>query len=182
VVLLFHELGHAIHDMVSKTTYARFHGPTGTVVDFGEIPSQLLENWCWTPSQLKPLSRHYSSLSESHLKIWQDKTSKEKKQPATHMPDEMVDSLLKARGMVQALSYLNQLAIAIFDFTIHEPESREAMQQMSIAATYNRLKREIFPLEDLWALGGGDEWSHRYTDFSSFIVSDYHAGYYGYIL
>lgn len=52
VVTLFHELGHGIHDMVSKTLYARFHGSGGTVVDFGEATNQMLENWCWDPSQL----------------------------------------------------------------------------------------------------------------------------------
>merc|ERR1711939_383107 len=57
VTTLFHELGHGIHDLVSRTTYSRFHG-TNTVRDFVEAPSQMLENWCWTPSQLKALSRH----------------------------------------------------------------------------------------------------------------------------
>lgn len=60
VVTLFHELGHGIHDLVGRTTYSRFHG-TSVVRDFVEAPSQMLENWCWTPSQLKSLSNHYST-------------------------------------------------------------------------------------------------------------------------
>ncbi|KAL2255724.1 hypothetical protein VTK26DRAFT_2808 [Humicola hyalothermophila] len=67
VVLRFHELRHAIYDLASKTTYARFHGPAGTVIDFGEAPSQVLENWCFIPEQLKALSRHYSYLSPEYL-------------------------------------------------------------------------------------------------------------------
>ena len=69
VTTLFHELGHGIHDLVSRTTYSRFHG-TNTVRDFVEAPSQMLENWCWTPSQLKALSRHYSTLSSEYLEAW----------------------------------------------------------------------------------------------------------------
>jgi Zn-dependent oligopeptidase len=40
VVTLFHELGHGIHDLVSRTIYSRFHG-TSTVRDFVEAPSQM---------------------------------------------------------------------------------------------------------------------------------------------
>jgi len=60
--MLFHELGHGIHDLVSKTKYGRFHGSAGTVIDFGEAPRQVLEKWFLMPSELKRLSRHYSSL------------------------------------------------------------------------------------------------------------------------
>ncbi|KAL8872088.1 MAG: hypothetical protein Q9174_002227, partial [Haloplaca sp. 1 TL-2023] len=55
---LFHELGHGIHDLVARTTYARFHG-TMTVQDFCEAPSQMLENWCWDIGYLQELSSHY---------------------------------------------------------------------------------------------------------------------------
>ena len=48
VVTLFHELGHGIHDLAGRTKYSRFHG-TSVVRDFVEAPSQMLENWCWTP-------------------------------------------------------------------------------------------------------------------------------------
>ncbi|KAI7212854.1 hypothetical protein KC343_g8340 [Hortaea werneckii] len=45
VVILFHELGHGIHDLVAKTEFARFHGAS-TAEDFNEAPSQMLEHWC----------------------------------------------------------------------------------------------------------------------------------------
>ena len=77
VVTLFHELGHGIHDLVSKTIYSRFHG-TSTVRDFVEAPSQMLENWCWTPSQLKALSHHYSSLSPEYEAAWREQTKDDK--------------------------------------------------------------------------------------------------------
>jgi len=65
-------MGHGIHDLVSKTRYSCFHGTTGVAVDFGEIPSQVLEKWCWMPFQLKSLSLHYSCLGPGMLKVWEE--------------------------------------------------------------------------------------------------------------
>lgn len=66
LVLLCHELGHGIHDLVAKTTYARFHGAS-TAADFNEAPSQLLENWCWQPVTLALLVDNVSESSVSDL-------------------------------------------------------------------------------------------------------------------
>lgn len=187
MVTLFHELGHGIHDLVSKTTYARFHGPSGTAVDFGEAPSQMLENWCWIPSELKTLSCHYSSLSPEYLKAWQKKAASKVGEnspppPEVRIPDSMVDDLLRAKNVHQALGHLSQLAISIFDMTIHQPKSHEAIEKMNISQVYNRLRRECFPLDSHWDVGEGDEWGHGYTTYRNFIKGDYHAGYYGYFL
>ncbi|KJR84138.1 metallopeptidase MepB [Sporothrix schenckii 1099-18] len=61
VVTLFHELGHGIHDLAGRTEFSRFHG-TSTVRDFVEAPSQMLENWCWSPPQIRPLAATTSRL------------------------------------------------------------------------------------------------------------------------
>jgi len=185
VVTLFHELGHGIHDMVSKTLCARFHGSVGTVVDFGEAPSQMLENWCWIPSQLKALSRHYSTLSEDYKKAWQEKMTLQgdsTEVPDPQISDEMLGQLLKARGVNQALAHLNQLSIAIFDFTVHDPTSHNAMEEMDISKTFNHLKREIWPIETPWDIGEGDDWGHQHSEYRSLVVGDYSAGYYAYTL
>ena len=101
---LFHEMGHGIHDLVAKTKYARFHG-FETAVDFGEAPSQMLENWCWMPTVLKTLGRHYSPLSEEYLVSWREKTGNgaESIQPPEKMPDEIIQSLLRARRVNKAM-------------------------------------------------------------------------------
>lgn len=51
VIQMFHELGHAMHDLLSRTRYASLHGHQ-VPRDFVEVPSHMLENWCWVPDQL----------------------------------------------------------------------------------------------------------------------------------
>ncbi|KAF9877612.1 putative peptidase family M3 [Colletotrichum karsti] len=179
VVTLFHELGHAIHDLVSKTKYACFHG-TETVLDFGEAPSQMLENWCWTPSQLKTLGKHYSSLSPEYLKLWQSKSTESQKPPCEELPDDMIESLVRSKYVNSALFHLNQLCICKFDMAVHSPESHTVIENMNVSATYNRIRCEIYPAEGPEAVGENDEWGHGYVNFGH-LVGDYDAGYYSYL-
>ena len=60
VVTFFHEMGHVFHGLLSKTTFARFHG-TSVARDFVEAPSQMLENWCYEPKVLEVMSSHYET-------------------------------------------------------------------------------------------------------------------------
>ncbi|OHF02031.1 peptidase family M3 [Colletotrichum orchidophilum] len=179
LVTLFHELGHGIHDLVSKTTYACFHG-TETALDFGEAPSQMLENWCWVPSQLKALSKHYSSLSPEYLQFWQSNSNGGQIPPPEQMPDDMIESLTRSRYVNGALFHLNQLSICIFDMAVHNPESHAAIEKMNISAMYNRIHSEIYPPDGPEAVGHGDEWGHNYVRFGH-LVNDYDAGYYSYL-
>ncbi|KAH8891438.1 metallopeptidase MepB [Thozetella sp. PMI_491] len=176
---LLHEFGHGIHDLASKTRYARFHGPSGTVIDFGEAPSQVLENWAWTPSQLKKLSRHYSTLSPAYLKHWQESSNGEPAPPET-MPDDMIEALMNVRYLTDASFTLNQLHLAAFDLAIYQPKTHEEAKNLNISAIWNTLKQKICLIEG--PLDQGDEWGHGYTDLSTFITSDYTAGYYSYYI
>ena len=57
---LFHEFGHAIHDLLSNVTYESLSG-TNTSTDFVEMPSQVHENWVLTPEVLDRFARHYKT-------------------------------------------------------------------------------------------------------------------------
>jgi metallopeptidase MepB len=132
VVTLFHELGHGIHDLVGRTIYSRFHG-TAVVRDFVEAPSQMLENWCWTPSQLKSLSNHY----ESGEKI----------------TDDLIEKLIKTKHVNDALANLRQLHFGTFDMVVHTPKSHEEAKLMRISELYNDLRTQISGLNGPEALG-----------------------------
>ncbi|KAI9655465.1 MAG: hypothetical protein M1831_004882 [Alyxoria varia] len=178
VVTLFHELGHGIHDLVSRTTYSRFHG-TNTVRDFVEAPSQMLENWCWTPSQLRSLSRHWSYVTPEYKTAFLDSNGGEP-QPAEHIPDDLIDKLIKTKHVNDALANLRQLHFGTFDMLIHEPESHEAVKALDIPEKFNKMRRDISGMEGPEALGRDYHWGHGEATFGH-LIGGYDAGYYGYL-
>ncbi|KAM0748837.1 metallopeptidase MepB [Meredithblackwellia eburnea MCA 4105] len=98
-VTFLHEMGHAFHGLCSKTQFARFHG-THVARDFVEAPSQMLENWCWTPAQLKDISNHYERKGES-------------------LPQDLIESVVKSKKAGQGLFNLRQLFHAQYDMILH---------------------------------------------------------------
>lgn len=156
VVTLFHELGHGIHDLVSRTIYSRFHG-TSTVRDFVEAPSQMLENWCWNPNQLKALSRHYSTISPEYEAAWREQANSEDK-PSEQLPDELIQNLIKTKHVNDALSNLRQLHFGIFDMSVHEPASHADAEVLDETEFYNKLRTEITPLDGPEIFGEGYHW------------------------
>lgn len=134
VVTLFHELGHGIHDLVARTRYSYFHG-TSVVDDFVEAPSQMLENWCWTPSVLKALSRNW----ETNEKI----------------PDELIEKLISTKNLNSATGNLAQLLIGTFDMTIHTPKSHEAIKELDAGKLWNTLRGEITGIKGPEDVGEG---------------------------
>ena len=171
VVTMFHELGHAIHDLVSRTKYWQFHGGS-TAMDFCEAPSQMLENWCWVPSTLKALSTHYIALAPQ--------SQSQSQTPVARLPDEMIDDLVRTKHINGALFQLRVLHFSIYDMLIHEPASRAELENLNFSAEYNRLRRELTLVDGPEALGQGFEWGHGQSTFRH-MVTNYDAGYYGYL-
>ncbi|CAG9936912.1 unnamed protein product [Clonostachys rosea f. rosea IK726] len=159
VVTLFHELGHGIHDLVARTRYSYFHG-TSVVDDFVEAPSQMLENWCWTPSVLKSLSRHWQTNEQ--------------------ISDELVDKLIASKNLNSAIFNLAQLLIGLFDMTVHSPESHQAAKDLDAGKLWNTLRGEISGIKGPEDVGEGIKWGSRYAHIGHF-VGGYDAGYYGYL-
>ncbi|KAI1497240.1 peptidase family M3 [Biscogniauxia marginata] len=159
VVTLFHELGHGIHDLSGRCKYSRFHG-TATVRDFVEAPSQMLENWCWTPSQLKALSTHY--------------------QTGEKIPDDLIEKLISTKHVNDALFNLRQLHFGIFDMTIHSPASHEELEKLDVTVLYNSLRSQIAGLNGPEALGEPSTWGNGQATFGH-LMGGYDAGYYGYM-
>ena len=173
---MFHELGHGIHDLVSRTTYSRFHG-TNVVEDFAEVPSQMLEHWCWTHSQLRSLSHHYSYLSPEYEAVYRDSTGNKKaEKPPKEMPNCLITSIINTKHVNGASSILRQLRIGIFDMMIHGPASQREIQSLDISRTYNKLLKEICQMDGPEALEENDfAWGNGQAT-SQHLVFGYDAG------
>ena len=178
------ELGHGIHDLAGRVKFSRFHG-TSVVQDFVEAPSQMLENWCWTPSQLKSLSHHYSSLSPAYLEAWRKSVTKSSDAtptdpPPTTIPDELIASLIKTKHVNEALANLRQLFFGIFDMRVHEPASHADVEKVDTTELFNRLRAEVVPIEGPERIGLGWKWGNGEATFGH-LIGGYDAGYYGYL-
>ncbi|KAF3920209.1 Saccharolysin [Arthrobotrys entomopaga] len=154
LVTLFHELGHGIHDLVSRTIYSRFHG-TSVVRDFVEAPSQMLENWCWEPEQLRKFSSHYDT-----------------KEP---LPEDLIQKLVASKHVNAATFYLRQLFFGIFDMHVHTIQLPKD-ETLNSTVLYNSLRREICGFEGM----DDDTVGQGQTSFGH-LFGGYAAGYYGYL-
>ncbi|KAI5206465.1 metallopeptidase MepB [Aureobasidium subglaciale] len=173
VQLFFHELGHGIHDLVAETKYSVFHG-TATVDDFCEAPSQMLEFWCWVPELLQRLSYHYSYLSAQHLSTWKEENPGVE-QPSKHIPLETIEKLTKSKNVNGSLFQTRLLHRSYFDMIVHQPTSLQAIQDMDIAAQWNKLNKISF-----LDTPEGNDWGHGYAKFDA-VIRVYDAGFYGYL-
>ncbi|KAH0603173.1 uncharacterized protein H6S33_008177 [Morchella sextelata] len=117
LIVLFHELGHAIHDLVSTTQFARHHGPAGVAVDFAEVPSRVGEELAWDAGVLVRLGAQ-----ESHAR-----------------------AVVDGRWEGAALAALRGVHIAAFDMMVHgeDPPQEEGL----VGVVYNELRREVIPVK-----------------------------------
>jgi len=119
VETLYHEFGHVMHNICSKTYYVEYSG-TQTERDFIEAPSQMLENWCWEFSTIKELSSHY-------------KTNKK-------MPDNMINKLIATRYVGSGLINCRQLTLGITDQLIH---TQNIDNIQNLEDIYNKISNEL---------------------------------------
>ncbi len=97
-VTLFHEMGHALHGLLSRVRFPRLSG-TNVARDFVELPSQLFEHWLEEPVVLKRFARHY--------------------QTGEPMPKPLLQKLLAARNYGQGFATVEFLASALIDMDFH---------------------------------------------------------------
>jgi metallopeptidase MepB len=179
LTLLFHELGHGIHELVSKTTYAKLHGTNGPV-DFGEGPSQMLENYCWVPSVLKDLGQHYTYMKPEFLEAWK-LDNQDKEQPPEKMEDEMLTKLIRARNAHRGIFELSNLHLALFDLRVYDHETHQDAFDFNVPLEFLRIHEDLIPIPDFETLGKGSDWNHGYTMWTHPMHDEYSAGYYSYM-
>ncbi|RTE83667.1 hypothetical protein BHE90_001889 [Fusarium euwallaceae] len=134
---MFHELGHAIHKLVTRTAHQH-----GCARDFVEIPSILLESWIWVPSVLRRLGRHYSYLNDEGLTFWESQKG-ERERPSEMLPEKLALDLAKTKHVNGAHAMLHQVFLALFDLTIHNAEEGHPVDTTEL---WNKSKSEIMGL------------------------------------
>ncbi len=140
----------------------------------------MLEHWCWTPTQLKSLSRHYSYLSPEYEQAWREEVEKDAtERPPEKMPDSLIESLIKTKHVNDAMAMLRQLHFGIFDMTIHEPKSHDDIEKLAVTELYNNLRKEITQIDGPEVWGAKPNWGHGQATFGH-LMGGYDAGYYGY--
>ncbi|MGY6703516.1 M3 family metallopeptidase [Roseinatronobacter sp.] len=108
---LFHEFGHALHQMLSDVTYGLISG-TSVARDFVELPSQLYEHWLEVPEVLAQHARHVDT----------DEA----------MPQDMLDRLLAAQNFDQGFATVEYVASALVDLDFHDgPPPADPMQKQA---------------------------------------------------
>ena len=169
-----------MHCLLSKTKYACFHG-TNTSSDFIEAPSQLLEFWCWQPHILQTISCHVSFLPSSHTEKWRStQQTIGDQQPPRKIRLETVQQLCSAKAVNQALFTLRQVALSIFDMTIHSPTTRDDALELEISAVYNSTRKDFGLIDGPEVLGEQLTWGHGYCKTQHFMWGQ-DANYYSYL-
>ena len=98
VTTLFHEFGHALHGMLANTTYPSLSG-TSVYWDFVELPSQVMENWCYEPEALALFAKHY--LTDEVI------------------PQQYVEKIKESASFLEGMATMRQLSFGLLDIAYH---------------------------------------------------------------
>jgi peptidyl-dipeptidase Dcp len=118
VTTLFHEFGHGLHGMLANTTYPSLSG-TSVFWDFVELPSQVMENWCYEPEALALFAKHYET--------------------GEIIPQEYVEKIKESASFLEGMATLRQLSFGLLDMEYHgknQPiENVKAFEKQAMGGT-----------------------------------------------
>ena len=149
VTTLFHEFGHALHGMLANTTYPSLSG-TSVFWDFVELPSQVMENWCYEKEALELFATHYET--------------------GEVIPMELVKKIKDSATFHEGMQTLRQLSLGLLDMSWHsqDPTSIKSVK------TY---EDDVFKNTSLYPKTKETCMS---TSFSHIFQGGYSSGYYSY--
>ena len=151
VITLFHELGHALHLLLSEVQELGSSPFASVEWDAIELPSQFMENFCWDYAVLRSLT--------AHVKTGQA------------LPRELFDRMLAARNFQNGLQTLRQIEFSMFDMRLHTQAPPSSIEQ--ILAALQSVRAEVAVIHP-------PEWNRFAHSFSHIFAGGYSAGYYSY--
>jgi Zn-dependent oligopeptidase len=149
VTTLFHEFGHALHGMLANTTYNSLSG-TSVSWDFVELPSQILENWCFEKEALELFAKHFET--------------------GEVIPMKYVEKIKESASFHEGMQTLRQLSFGLLDMQWHG-------QNPSEITSVKEFENEAFADTKLYPDVIENCMS---TAFSHIFQGGYSAGYYSY--
>lgn len=149
VTTLFHEFGHALHGMLANTTYPSLSG-TSVYWDFVELPSQIMENWCYEEEALNLFAKHYLT--------------------GEPIPMEFVKKIKESASFLEGMATLRQLSFGLLDIGWHgqDPSSIQRVKDF---------ENEEFQETNLYPDIAENAMS---PSFSHIFNGGYSSGYYSY--
>ena len=149
VTTLFHEFGHALHGMLADTTYPSLSG-TSVYWDFVELPSQIMENWCYEKEALALFAKHY--------------------QTGEAIPMELIEKIKLSASFMEGMATLRQLSFGLLDMGWHgqDPSSIDSVKLFENACF---APTQLLPDVKENAMS---------TSFSHIFNGGYSSGYYSY--
>jgi Zn-dependent oligopeptidase len=150
VTTLFHEFGHALHTMNANTTYPSLSGAS-VYWDFVELPSQLMENWCYESEALKLFARHY--------------------QTNEILPKKYIEKIKESSNFMEGLQTTRQVSLGKLDLAWHALESMNSIEK--VKDTEDLAFKNIELLPDI-------ESNCMSTAFGHIFQGGYSSGYYSY--
>lgn len=149
VTTLFHEFGHGLHGMLANTTYKGLSG-TNVSWDFVELPSQILENWCYEKETLELFATHYET--------------------GEVIPMELINKIKASATFHEGMQTLRQLSFGLLDMAWHGSDPSEI-------DNVKDFEKEAFSNTQLYPDVAENCMS---TAFSHIFQGGYSAGYYSY--